>query len=74
MHVGDVDHSHSDTDLFWDCLTRSNSIDFIFLLIILCLFSSLRKTVKPNQEQTRRTENSLKLWVLEAKNVPSKKR
>ncbi|XP_064615899.1 ras GTPase-activating protein nGAP-like isoform X3 [Liolophura sinensis] len=35
---------------------------------------SLRKTVHPNQEQSRRTDNSLKLWVIEAKNVPSKKR
>ncbi|XP_060064297.1 disabled homolog 2-interacting protein-like isoform X3 [Ylistrum balloti] len=35
---------------------------------------SLRKTVQPNQDNVRRTNNSLKLWVKEAKNVPSKKR
>ncbi|XP_033727223.1 disabled homolog 2-interacting protein-like isoform X9 [Pecten maximus] len=35
---------------------------------------SLRKTVQPNQDNVRRTDNSLKLWVKEAKNVPSKKR
>ncbi|XP_050417640.1 ras GTPase-activating protein nGAP isoform X4 [Patella vulgata] len=35
---------------------------------------SLRKTVKPNQEHCRRTDNSLKLWLVEAKNVSSKKR
>ncbi|CAH1787049.1 unnamed protein product [Owenia fusiformis] len=34
----------------------------------------LRKTVHPDQEQSRRTDNSLKMWVLEAKNIPSKKR
>ncbi|KAK2149018.1 hypothetical protein LSH36_471g02009 [Paralvinella palmiformis] len=33
----------------------------------------LRKTVEPTQEQSRRTENSLKLWILEAKNLPLKK-
>ncbi|XP_052719192.1 disabled homolog 2-interacting protein-like isoform X8 [Crassostrea angulata] len=35
---------------------------------------SLRKTVQPNQENMRRTDNSLKLWIKEAKNVPCKKR
>ncbi|ESO98887.1 hypothetical protein LOTGIDRAFT_114108, partial [Lottia gigantea] len=35
---------------------------------------SLRKTAKPNQEHCRRTDNSLKLWVVEAKNVTPKKR
>ncbi|XP_013413034.1 ras GTPase-activating protein nGAP isoform X4 [Lingula anatina] len=34
----------------------------------------LRKTVHPNQEQSRRTDNSFQLWILEAKNVTSKKR
>ncbi|ELT88294.1 hypothetical protein CAPTEDRAFT_225557 [Capitella teleta] len=34
----------------------------------------LRKALRPTQEQTRRTENSLQIWVLEAKNVPTKKR
>lgn len=35
---------------------------------------SLRKAVQPNQEHIRRTDNSLKLWIKEAKNVPSKKK
>ncbi|XP_052091423.1 disabled homolog 2-interacting protein-like isoform X6 [Mytilus californianus] len=35
---------------------------------------SLRKSVHPNQEHIRRTDNSLKLWIKEAKNVPSKKK
>lgn len=38
------------------------------------VFYSLRKTVQPNQENMRRTDNSLKLWIKEAKNVPCKKR
>ncbi|XP_041369244.1 ras GTPase-activating protein nGAP-like isoform X3 [Gigantopelta aegis] len=35
---------------------------------------SLRRTVQPNQEQCRRADNSLKLWIQEAKNVAPKKR
>ncbi|XP_052223536.1 disabled homolog 2-interacting protein-like isoform X5 [Dreissena polymorpha] len=35
---------------------------------------SLRKTANPQQENTRRCESSLKVWVQEAKNVPSKRR
>ncbi|KAL4218593.1 DAB2 interacting protein [Mactra antiquata] len=35
---------------------------------------SLRKTHNPNQEHCRRSESSLKVWVQEAKNIPSKKR
>ncbi|XP_046331942.1 ras GTPase-activating protein nGAP-like isoform X6 [Haliotis rufescens] len=35
---------------------------------------SLRRTVRPNQEECRRTDNSMKLWVIEAKNVSPKKR
>ncbi|XP_064648942.1 ras GTPase-activating protein nGAP-like isoform X4 [Lineus longissimus] len=35
---------------------------------------SLRKTMSPNQDQMRRVNNSLQLWVLEAKNVTTKKR
>ncbi|CAL4064864.1 unnamed protein product [Meganyctiphanes norvegica] len=35
---------------------------------------SLRKAVNPNYEQTRRTENMLKIFILEAKGVSTKKR
>ncbi|XP_054273191.1 ras GTPase-activating protein raskol isoform X2 [Macrosteles quadrilineatus] len=35
---------------------------------------SLRKSVQPDQDQIRRTDNSLKIWVLEAKGVANKKR
>ncbi|XP_032452988.1 probable Ras GTPase-activating protein isoform X4 [Nasonia vitripennis] len=35
---------------------------------------SLRKSVQPEAEQTRRTDNSLQIWLLEAKGVPAKKR
>ena len=40
-----------------------------------CLwFCSLRKSVQPDQEHVRRTENSLKIWILEAKGIANKKR
>ncbi|XP_067129994.1 ras GTPase-activating protein nGAP isoform X3 [Centruroides vittatus] len=35
---------------------------------------SLRRTIHPNQDNVRRTENSLKIWILEAKGVSGKKR
>ncbi|KAK7789430.1 hypothetical protein R5R35_004961 [Gryllus longicercus] len=35
---------------------------------------SLRKSVQPDAEHVRRTDNSLKIWILEAKGVPNKKR
>ncbi|XP_073970020.1 ras GTPase-activating protein raskol isoform X4 [Rhodnius prolixus] len=35
---------------------------------------SLRKSVQPDQELQRRTDNSLKIWILEAKGIASKKR
>lgn len=35
---------------------------------------SLRKSVQPDAEQTRRTDNSLQIWLLEAKGIPAKKR
>lgn len=35
---------------------------------------SLRKSVQPDQDQVRRTDNSLKIWILEAKGVANKKR
>ncbi|KAJ8321310.1 hypothetical protein KUTeg_001168 [Tegillarca granosa] len=35
---------------------------------------SLRKTIQPNAENIRRVDNSLKLWIKEAKNCSSKKR
>lgn len=35
---------------------------------------SLRKSISPNAEHTRRTDNSLKMWIYEAKGLPPKKR
>ncbi|KAJ9574048.1 hypothetical protein L9F63_008574, partial [Diploptera punctata] len=35
---------------------------------------SLRKSVQPDQENVRRTDNSLKIWILEAKGIANKKR
>lgn len=35
---------------------------------------SLRRSVQPDAEHTRRTDNSLKLWILEAKGIAPKKR
>lgn len=35
---------------------------------------SLRKSIAPNAEHTRRTDNSLKMWIYEAKAIPPKKR
>ncbi|XP_050441674.1 ras GTPase-activating protein raskol-like isoform X3 [Adelges cooleyi] len=35
---------------------------------------SLRKSVQPDQEHIRRTENALKIWILEAKGLVNKKR
>lgn len=34
---------------------------------------SLKKTIQPVQEHVRRTDNSLKIWILEAKGVANKK-
>lgn len=42
---------------------------FIFFFIF-----SLRKSVQPDVEHTRRTDNSLKIWILEAKGILNKKR
>ncbi|KAJ8891769.1 hypothetical protein PR048_004322 [Dryococelus australis] len=35
---------------------------------------SLRKSVQPDQEHVRRTDNSLKIWIVEAKGIQNKKR
>lgn len=35
---------------------------------------SLRKSITPNADHTRRTDNSLKMWIYEAKGIPPKKR
>lgn len=35
---------------------------------------SLRKSIQPNAENSRRTENSLKMWIYEAKGLPPKKK
>ncbi|XP_076436636.1 uncharacterized protein LOC143276119 isoform X3 [Babylonia areolata] len=36
--------------------------------------ASLRRTRRPNQDHVRRSDSSLKLWIVEAKNVQPKKR
>ncbi|KAL8562893.1 hypothetical protein ACOMHN_004585 [Nucella lapillus] len=36
--------------------------------------SSLRRTRRPNQDHVRRSDSSLRLWIVEAKNVQPKKR
>ena len=36
--------------------------------------NSLNKTMRPSQDLAYRKFNSLKLWILEAKNVAAKKR
>jgi len=48
----------------------------INLNVAICLrvFCSLRKSVQPDQEHVRRTDNSLKIWILEAKGIANKKR
>lgn len=35
---------------------------------------SLRKSVEPDQEHIRHTENALKIWILEAKGLVNKKK
>lgn len=35
---------------------------------------SLRKSIAPNAEHTRRTDNSLRMWIYEAKALPPKKK
>ncbi|GFO49047.1 ras GTPase-activating protein ngap-like isoform x9 [Plakobranchus ocellatus] len=35
--------------------------------------SSIRRTIRPNEEHCKRSDSSLKLWILEVKNVPPKK-
>lgn len=51
------------------------------MFVILAVFPrtrptlcSLRKSVQPDQEHIRRTENALKIWILEAKGLVNKKR
>ncbi|CAH1402957.1 unnamed protein product [Nezara viridula] len=39
-----------------------------------CVEDCLRKSVQPDQEHQRRTDNSLKIWILEAKGIANKKR
>uniref|UniRef100_A0AAF5CWL7 Ras-GAP domain-containing protein n=1 Tax=Strongyloides stercoralis TaxID=6248 RepID=A0AAF5CWL7_STRER len=34
---------------------------------------NLRRTMNPRRDQSRRTENALQIWILEAKGIPSKK-
>ncbi|KAG1651041.1 putative Ras GTPase-activating protein [Nymphon striatum] len=36
--------------------------------------NSLKKSIQPNQDNLRRTENSLQIWILEAKGVSNKKK
>jgi len=43
-------------------------------IVLVFMWNSLRKTIQPCQEHVRRTDNSLKIWILEAKGVANKKR
>ena len=56
-------------------LVRCSSFyrSFALALNYFSFYCSLRKTIQPCQEHVRRTDNSLKIWILEAKGVASKK-
>ena len=45
----------------------------VSLIVSSRLVNSLKKTIQPCQEHVRRTDNSLKIWILEAKGVANKK-
>ena len=50
-------------------------MNLILMLTCSTLFTcSLRKTVNPGEEQMRRCDTSLKLWIQEAKNCTNKKK
>uniref|UniRef100_A0A182PMS4 Uncharacterized protein n=1 Tax=Anopheles epiroticus TaxID=199890 RepID=A0A182PMS4_9DIPT len=55
----------SRTDRYYSCGTRQERDLWIH---------SLRKTIAPNQDNKRRLDNSLKMWIYEAKSLPPKKR
>ena len=41
---------------------------------VIGLFDSLKKTVNPGEDQMKRSDVSLRLWIQEAKSCVSKKR
>lgn len=50
---------------FYSCSSRQERDLWIY---------SLRKSIAPNAEHIRRTDNSLKMWIYEGKGIPPKKR
>lgn len=57
------------------CVILSDSVRIMLLRNVnRCFSHSLRKSVQPDQEHIRRTENALKIWILEAKGLVNKKR
>ena len=73
---GNVLSKHSITSIVVEKMSFDISCLYIFNSGFTYFFYnfSLRKTIQPAQEKTKRTDNSLKLWIQEAKNVPAKKR
>ncbi|CAL1287205.1 unnamed protein product [Larinioides sclopetarius] len=49
---------------FYTCRTKEERDQWLY---------SLRRTIQPNQDNVRRKENSLRIWVLEAKGMSAKK-
>uniref|UniRef100_A0A182ND90 Ras GTPase-activating protein n=1 Tax=Anopheles dirus TaxID=7168 RepID=A0A182ND90_9DIPT len=50
---------------YYSCGTRQERDLWIY---------SLRKSISPNKDKVRRLDNSLKMWIYEAKSLPPKKR
>ncbi|XP_035222781.1 ras GTPase-activating protein nGAP-like isoform X3 [Stegodyphus dumicola] len=49
---------------FYTCRTKEERDQWLY---------SLRRTIQPNQDNVRRKENSLRIWILEAKGMSAKK-
>ncbi|XP_054715023.1 ras GTPase-activating protein nGAP-like isoform X2 [Uloborus diversus] len=49
---------------FYTCRTKEERDQWLY---------SLRRTIQPNQDNVRRKENSLKIWIMEAKGMSAKK-